>query len=98
MPGYGFALAGEKSLDFGVTVGAGFARIDPNYGAGLNGDFYPPGKRLFASASWRLSSELSLRATYGRGLGDDLDVAGRNRLDLVLSYDMLAAVKKAFGR
>lgn len=91
---YGFALQGEKALFGRLTVAAGYAQIDPQYG-GLNADRFGSGKRLFLSTNLRLFSDISLLSYATRAIANDVPVAQRTRLDLIVSYNLLQSLKHA---
>lgn len=88
----GFAVTVEKKIDR-LTLGGGFADIDPNYG-GLNGDFYNRGRRVFVTASEKLPAGFSLNAFYGRAVGNAFAVTNRDRCDVFVSYDLVPALHK----
>jgi hypothetical protein len=93
-PDYGFALSGEKKLTKRLTLGGGYADVDPNYG-GLNADRFNKGRRVFATGSFALTPELTASAFAGRGVANDFAVSNRTRVDFILSYDLLNAVRRA---
>jgi hypothetical protein len=93
-PDFGYAVRGEKSLARRVTAGGGFARIDRAYG-GLNADRFPAGKRLFGTASYTLSPELSLNLFASRAVGNQFAQPTRTRVDLFLTYNLLKTLQKA---
>ena len=88
-----FAFSGEKEIA-GVTVKAGYANVDPAFGI-LNGDPYGPGNRVFTSgsiplpldlgASWFVQKEITAPATSANDL----------RVDVVLTWNLLKALKRA---
>lgn len=89
---YGFALHGEKLFFQRLTLGGGYAQIDPRYG-GLNADRFGSGKRLFLMTSLRLSPEFSLTTYATRAIANDVPVTQRTRVDLVLNYNLLQTLK-----
>lgn len=56
--GYGFNVFAERAASKRLAFSGGFARIDKHLT--LNADRFPPGKRLYLSAVYKLSPELSL--------------------------------------
>jgi hypothetical protein len=90
--GYGFAVQGEKKLHTRLTVGGGFTRIDTPM---FNGDRFPPGKRFFASGTWKLSREFSLNSVIIHGV-EELPASStpRTRLDVILSYNLLETLHR----
>ena len=92
-PDYGFAVAGEKTLFKRLTLGGGFASIDPNYG-GLNADRFNKGQRLFVSGGFRLSPEFGVSTFLTRAVDNSFAVSNRTRLDVVFSYDLLRSLQR----
>lgn len=92
-PAYGFAVSGEKAVSKRLTIGGGYADIDPNYG-GLNSDRFNRGKRLFASGTFALNPEFSVSAFATRGVANNFTVANRTRTDLIFSYNLLKALQR----
>ena len=91
---FGFAVTAEKALVPRLTVGLGYADIDPRYG-GWNGDRYNRGQRMYETATMRLSPELSLAAFATQAFHDDVPISNHRRFDLVLTYNALATLKRA---
>lgn len=90
---YGFAVYGEKNLLRRLTLGGGYAQIDPNYG-GLNGDRFNKGKRLYLSSTLALSPEFSVSTFLTRAVGNDFAVSNRTRLDVIFSYNLLKSLQR----
>ena len=90
---YGFLVYAEKAVTRRISAGGGFADIDPAYGI-LNADRFSRGRRAYAIISARLARGLTLQPFVTYAFANDFPVSNRTRLDIVLSYDMLAA----FGR
>ncbi|HYK89476.1 MAG TPA: hypothetical protein VE398_11945 [Acidobacteriota bacterium] len=92
-PDYGFALYGEKLLVRRLTLGGGYAQIDPNYG-NLNADRFLTGKRIFLMVNFQIFPELAVAPYLTRGVGNRSPVAQRIRLDLVLNYNLLKSLQR----
>lgn len=86
-PGYGFSVHGEKKVNNRVSLGGGFTNIDAPM---LNADRFPPGKRLFAHGTYKLTRELSLNAFFVQAVGSlPTPISPRTRLDVVLTFNIL---------
>jgi hypothetical protein len=92
-PGYGFALYGEKMLRRRITLGGGYAQIDPHYG-NLNADHFLTGKRIFLMGSFQILPELSFAPYLTRGVANQVSVTQRIRLDFVLNYNLLKSLQR----
>ncbi|HZS44244.1 MAG TPA: hypothetical protein VFC63_04030 [Blastocatellia bacterium] len=90
---YGFAAYGEKQLRKRVAVGGGYASIDRYYG-GLNADRFGNGNRLFANATVKLVQDLSTTIYVTRAVGNDYALGQKTRMDLLVSYDLLAGLRR----
>ncbi len=93
-PDYGFALHGEKLLFRRLTLGGGYAQIDPYYG-NLNADRFLTGRRVFLMINYQVFPELAVAPYLTRGVGNRSPVAQRVRLDLVLNYNLLKSLQRA---
>lgn len=93
-PVYGFAFAGEKRVTKRLTLTGGYAQIDPVVGA-LNADRLGQGKHLYVASSFALTSELTLSTFLTHSIGDNSGKFTRTRGEVVLSYDLLKALKKS---
>ena len=91
---FGYAVTAEKALGRRLTAGLGYADIDQNYG-GLNGDRYGSGRRLFETGGIRLWSALSLAMFATQAFHDDVAISNHQRVDVVLTYNVLATLKRA---
>ena len=90
--GYGFGLYGEKVLKKKVTLGGGFARIDKPF---TNSDRFPPGKRVYTSAAFKLSRELTLSTIVIHGVGHLASATThRTRFEIIFSYNILETLHK----
>jgi hypothetical protein len=90
----GFAAHAEKRLAGGVSVGGGFADIDPLYGA-LNGDRFGKGKKVYGTGSLALPADFALQVWVARGVATDFAVSNHTRVDAVLSYNLMSTLKRA---
>ena len=91
--GYGFDLFGEKALDKRFTVNGGFARLDRRLT--LNGDRFPPGKRLHSSLIYKPLPEFWITAVLIQGVGPLLTAATpRTRFDLLFTYNVLESLHR----
>ena len=86
---YGVAIVGEKVVARRVRVGGGFASIDARYGT-WNGDRYNVGDHLFAQVTTPVFGYLSFLGFYGRELHPAVTSANLNRIDVQVTYDVLA--------
>ncbi len=62
----------------------------------MNGDRYNRGRRIFATGSYALPSELTLSWFYGRAVGNDFAVVNKHRFNLAVGYNVLKALQRAF--
>ena len=90
----GFSVSGEKALGARVTVGAGFADIDPLHPT-TNGDRYARGRRFFETASAKLTPELTAQLFMTQAVDNDFAVPNQRRIDVVLVYNVLAGMRRA---
>ena len=88
---YGFNVFGEKKLNKVFTASGGFADIHIN---ALNADRFPPGKRFYFTGQAKLSPEFSLTMQLTRGVGPILPTLPRNRIDIILNYNILETLKR----
>jgi hypothetical protein len=87
----GFNIFGEKALNKRLAVRGGFTRI----GLGLlNGDRFPAGKRFYFNTVLKLSPELNFTTQVTEGAGRILPTLPRTRIDVILSYNILASIKR----
>lgn len=90
--GYGFGAYAEKALNMRFTLNGGFTRIDRPM---LNGDPFPPGKRLYFGGTYKLSRELSVNSILIRGVGHmPTPQTPRTRFDLILTYNVLETLHR----
>lgn len=90
----GFAVFGEKSITKKVNVGIGLANIDANYGP-LNADRFGKGKRLYETASVKVTPEFTVQLFMAQAFGNDYPVGNRYRFDLVANYNVLGRIQRA---
>ena len=96
-PAYGFAVIGERPITTHARLQAGYATIDPAYG-GLNGDRIQCGQRIFGTASIPLTPTFALQLFATQAFGNDFTVTNRTRFDAVVTYDVLAAIRRHHAR
>jgi len=91
----GVAFYGEKALHKRLSVGGGFATIDPLYGT-LNADRFGIGKRLFIETKLALCPELSVATFYQHAISDytSLKIPNKSRLDLIVTYNFLKTLQR----
>jgi hypothetical protein len=92
--GKGFAVSADKAITKRFSGGVGFATIDPLYG-GLNADRFNKGKRLFQSASVKVTPDFSLQLFMTQAIDNDYAVGNRYRFDVIASYNVLGALQRA---
>lgn len=92
-PASGFAVSAERLVTSHVRLQGGYANIDPSYG-GLNGDRIQRGSRVFGTATIPLTSTVNLQLFATQAFGNDFTVTNHTRFDAVVTYDVLAAVRR----
>jgi hypothetical protein len=92
--GTGFGVFGEKVINKRVTLGVGYADIDPRY-LPVNADRFAQGKRLYETATVTLTQELTAQAFLTQAINNDFRIANRQRIDLVLVYNVLGTMRRA---
>ena len=94
-PKGGLAAYGEKSfLKNRLSVGGGYAQIDPDYG-GLNADRFNRGRRFFFNGSYKLSPEFTISTFYTRAFRNDFPLVNRSRFEILFNYNLLKTLQKA---
>ena len=88
---YGFNIFGEKNLNKMFTASGGFADIHIK---ALNGDRFPPSKRVYLIGQMKLSPEFSFQLLFTRGLGNIQPNVARTRFDVILIYNILETLKR----
>jgi hypothetical protein len=91
-PAWGWALSAERRLTGGLQLQGGYADVDAAYG-GLNGDRFQQGRRVFAIVTVPIAGPLNAQMFATRALPGSFPVANRTRFDVLVSYDVLAAVR-----
>ncbi len=90
---FGFAVHGDKVVHQRLRLGGGYADIDRNYG-GLNADRFDKGRRLFVVATVPLAPNLGLETFIQRAVANDFPISNRLRFDVVLTYNLVPALKR----
>lgn len=90
----GFAVFADKNVTKRFTAGVGFANIDPNYGS-LNADRFGKGKRIYETASFKVTQEFGFQLFMAQAVGNDYPVSNKYRFDVVASYNVLGAIQRA---
>jgi len=92
-PDYGLDLFAEKVINHRVTINGGFARIDERLV--LNGDKFPPGKRLYATAIFKLRHDLTFSPVFVHAVGDlPTPTTHRTRFELILNWNILETLHR----
>ena len=89
---YGMNVFAEKAVSKRLTLGGGFADIHIPI---VNGDRFPPGKRVYFNGVYKFNREFSLTTQFTQGVGAILGPLARTRLDVVLSYNLLETLKRS---
>ncbi|HKY22830.1 MAG TPA: hypothetical protein VJM31_16570 [Vicinamibacterales bacterium] len=89
----GFALTLDKALNRKLSVNAGYASIDPNYGI-LNADRFHIGNRIFAMAIYNISPQFIASAFITRAVGNDVPLPQRTLSNIVFTYNALPDLKR----
>jgi hypothetical protein len=90
--GYGFVAAVEKTVNGRVTTSGGYSDVDEHYGT-LLGDRYGVGHRLFSTTNIALTPEWRVQIFYGHGIRNDFPDDSHQRLDVVLIFNALNALR-----
>ena len=96
-PASGFAVSVERSITSHAKVQGGYATVDQFYG-GLNADRIQRGRRVFSIVTVPLPASLSVQLFVTRAFDAPYAISNRTRVDAVVSYDVLAAFRRAAGR
>jgi hypothetical protein len=91
--GQGWAFTAERALSRRVTADGGFADIDKHMPA-LNGDRYALGKRVFLGGTITILPGLIGSVFYTHAVANDFAVANHERLDVLLSYDVVKGLQQ----
>jgi hypothetical protein len=89
----GFAASVEKAVTSRLTAGIGYADIDPRH-PGFNGDRYVRGKRLFETASFRISQDLTAQLFLTQAVNNGFAIPNDQRIDVILAANVLGAIKR----
>jgi hypothetical protein len=93
LPDYGFDIFGEKIINKHITVNGGFARIDDHLI--LNGDKFPPGKRLYTTTIFKLCPDLTLSPVFVHAVGDlPTPTTHRTRFEIILNWNVLETLHR----
>lgn len=92
-PDSGFAVSAERPVTAHARAQAGYATVDPAYG-GLNGDRIQRGRRIFGMATIPLTPTINVQLFATHAFGNDFTVTNRTRFDAMVSYDVLAAIRR----
>jgi hypothetical protein len=88
--GYGFALIGDKRINRRLSFTGGFVKISHQM---LNSDRFPRGERLYFSAPYKLTRELTINPLIIQGVGPlGSPTTPRTRFEIVASYNILEAL------
>ena len=82
----GFGVYGENAIGSRVTAGAGYADVDPRYPA-VNSDRFMRGKRVYVSASARVTRVLTAQFFGTHAVRNGFAVPNARRFDTVLVYN-----------
>jgi hypothetical protein len=91
--GTGMSIEAERMFSKRAMAYGGYAHVDRN-NALLNGDRYGLGHRGYVGGSINLLPELMLAVFYTHALSNDYPIANHQRLDIVLSYNVLKALQQ----
>jgi hypothetical protein len=92
-PASGFAVIAERPVTAHARLQVGYATIDPSYG-GLNADRIQRGRRIFGTATIPLTPTLNVQLFATQAFGNDFTVTNHTRFDAVVTYDVLAAIRR----
>lgn len=91
--GYGFDIFGEKVINNHIIANGGFARIDRRMT--LNGDKFPPGKRLYTSFVFKIRPDVTLSPLLVRAVGAlPTATTPRMRFDFILTWNVLETLHR----
>jgi len=91
--GTGMSVEAERFFSKRAMAYGGYAHADRHNGL-LNGDRYGLGHRVYGGGSLNLLPELMLAVFYTHALSNDYAIANDQRLDVVLSYNVLKALQQ----
>jgi hypothetical protein len=91
--GMGLSAEAERMFSTRGMVYGGYSHVD-RHNPLLNGDRYGLGHRLYGGGSLNLLPELMLAVFYTHALPNDYPIGNHQRLDIVLSYNVLKALQQ----
>jgi len=91
---FGFSAYAEKALHKRLSLGMGYADIDPKYG-GLNADRFNKGRRLFEQVSVKATRDLAVSAFLTQAVHNSFAVSNDRRVDAVVTYNVLGPIQRA---
>jgi len=94
--GTGLSVEAERFFSNRAMAYGGYAHADRNNPL-LNGDRYGRGHRVYGGGSINLRPELMLALFYTHAFANDYPIANHQRLDIVLSYNVLKALQQHHG-
>jgi len=87
--GYGFALIGAKHINSKFDLTGGFTKISHVM---YNSDRFPRGERLYLSAVYKITHELTINPVIIQAVGPlPTPTTPRTRFDLIVGYNILEA-------
>ena len=90
----GFNLLAEAEPHARLELGLGVASIDRDYGH-LNSDRFDDGTRVYGTASLALSEDVALSLFAGKVFATNYPVENDHRVDVVLTFNPTARLKRA---
>ena len=91
--GTGMSVEAERRFSKRAMAYGGYAHVDRN-NALLNGDRYGLGHRGYVGGSMNLLPELMLAVFYTHAFANEYAITNHQRLDVVLSYNVLKALQQ----
>jgi hypothetical protein len=91
--GYGMHVFADKAITKKLTVNAGFARVDRR--VLFNADRFPPGERVYASASYKARPDVTFSTILVEGVGPlPTNVSPRTRFEIILTWNVLETLHR----
>jgi hypothetical protein len=91
--GTGLSVEAERFFSKRAMAYGGYAHADRN-NPPLNGDRYGRGHRMYGGGSINILPELMLALFYTHAFANDYAITNHQRLDVVLSYNVLKALQQ----
>ena len=91
---HGFTVTGDKAVTKRLTAGLGFANIDAGAGT-LNADRFAKGRRIFETATFKVTPELSFQLFMTQAVKNPYPVSNRFRYDVIAAYNVLGRIQRA---